>query len=61
MRAYDSRYVWNGLKNGSFFFRLRIFLAERLIPKRLNNYGREQIIGYISKGGTDTHRKTHNE
>lgn len=58
MRAYDFRYIFTNYKPKGILFRARIYLAERLVPQDLNNYGREKIIGYISKGGIVTKRRT---
>lgn len=61
-RNYSFRYIFTDKKLRGIIFRLRIYLAERLIPKTLNFYGREKIIGYI-EGTTisDSHCGHNNE
>ena len=44
---YNLRYVFTDFRLSGIVFRARIFITERLIPKDLNFYGREKIIGYI--------------
>lgn len=53
-RSYDWKHVIFDYKPRGMVFRLRIVLAERLIPRDLGFYGREKIIGYISKSGVIT-------